>query len=46
MGFEIAVDVGGTFTDLVCKDENRKISTFKSPTTPDNLIDGVLSTKD
>jgi N-methylhydantoinase A len=43
MGFEIAVDVGGTFTDLVCSDNNREINTFKAPTTPDNVIDGVFN---
>ena len=43
MGFQIAIDVGGTFTDLVCKDNEGKISTFKSPTTPDNLVDGVFN---
>ncbi len=43
MGFQIAVDVGGTFTDLVCKDKEGVINTFKSPTTPQNLVDGVFN---
>jgi len=43
MGFQIAIDVGGTFTDLVCRDHGGKTSTFKSPTIPDNLVDGVFN---
>ena len=42
MSFEIAIDVGGTFTDLVCSDDNREINTFKAPTTPDNVINGLF----
>jgi len=43
MGYEIAVDVGGTFTDLVIKDGQGGVRAFKSPTTPDNIVDGTLN---
>jgi N-methylhydantoinase A len=43
MGYEIAVDVGGTFTDLVIKDGKGTVSAFKSPTTPENIVDGTLN---
>ncbi|MGO9769493.1 MAG: hydantoinase/oxoprolinase family protein [Roseiarcus sp.] len=37
-----AVDTGGTFTDLVVEDDGGELYMFKSPTTPDNPIRGVL----
>lgn len=42
MGKYACVDVGGTFTDAAIFDENGQIRIFKSPTTPDNYIDGIL----
>src|SRR5262245_1175454 len=43
MFYAIAVDIGGTFTDLVAFDhETQKVFYAKSPTTYDNLVDGVL----
>ena len=38
----IAVDVGGTFTDLVLHDAAGQIHGYKSPTTVDDLTDGVF----
>jgi N-methylhydantoinase A len=38
----IAVDVGGTFTDLVVHDDEGHVHGFKSPTTPADLTDGVF----
>lgn len=43
MGFILGIDIGGTFTDMVVLDDAGEISTHKSPTTPGNLIDGVLN---
>jgi N-methylhydantoinase A len=43
MPYTVAVDIGGTFTDLVAYDhENQKVIYAKSPTTYDNLVDGIL----
>jgi N-methylhydantoinase A len=43
MSYAIAVDIGGTFTDLVAFDhESRRVIYAKSPTTYDNLVDGIL----
>jgi N-methylhydantoinase A len=43
MSYAIAVDIGGTFTDLVAYDHaNQKVIYAKSPTTYDNLVEGVL----
>jgi N-methylhydantoinase A len=43
MSYAIAVDIGGTFTDLVAFDhETHKVIYAKSPTTYDNLVDGIL----
>lgn len=37
----IAVDIGGTFTDLVAVDEEGQVYRSKSLTTPDNLASGI-----
>jgi N-methylhydantoinase A len=37
-----AVDTGGTFTDLVVEDDEGALHLFKSPTTPDDPVRGVL----
>src|SRR5688500_11373294 len=43
MSYAIAVDIGGTFTDLVAFDhENHKVIYAKSPTTYENLVEGIL----
>ena len=41
-GLRIAVDTGGTFTDLVVESEDGQIELFKSPTTPADPVLGVL----
>lgn len=38
----IAVDVGGTFTDLVCEYNDGSFAIHKSPTTPDDPARGML----
>ena len=44
MPFAVAVDIGGTFTDLVAYDyEGQTVAYAKSPTTYGNLVDGVLN---
>jgi N-methylhydantoinase A len=43
MSYAIAVDIGGTFTDLVAFDhDTQNVIYAKSPTTYDNLVDGIL----
>jgi N-methylhydantoinase A len=43
MSYAIAVDIGGTFTDLVAFDhESQKVIYAKSPTTYENLVEGIL----
>ena len=43
MSYAIAVDIGGTFTDLVAYDHAaQKVIYAKSPTTYDNLVEGIL----
>ncbi len=42
-GHIIGVDVGGTFTDLVCMDERGNARIAKVPTTPENQAFGVLA---
>ena len=43
MSYAIAVDIGGTFTDLVAYDHaTQKVIYAKSPTTYDNLVEGIL----
>jgi N-methylhydantoinase A len=37
----IAADVGGTFTDIACLDEQGTLATFKVPSTPENFADAV-----
>ena len=45
MSYAIAVDIGGTFTDLVAFDHAaHRVVYAKSPTTYDNLVDGILDT--
>jgi N-methylhydantoinase A len=43
MPYAVAVDIGGTFTDLVGFDhQNQKVIYAKSPTTYENLVAGIL----
>lgn len=43
MPYAVAVDIGGTFTDLVAFDhQTQKVIYAKSPTTYDNLVDGII----
>jgi N-methylhydantoinase A len=43
MPYSVAVDIGGTFTDLVAyDDDSRSVIFAKSPTTCDNFVSGVL----
>ena len=43
MSYAIAVDIGGTFTDLVAFDHaTQSVIYTKSPTTYDNLVEGIL----
>ena len=39
----LAVDVGGTFTDLVIEDERGALELHKSSTTPDDPVQGVMN---
>lgn len=41
--YELSADVGGTFTDLVLRTDQGALEFFKSPTTPANIADGILS---
>jgi N-methylhydantoinase A len=42
MPFAVAVDIGGTFTDLVAYDHiGRQVAYTKSPTTYGNFVDGI-----
>ncbi|MFO1058105.1 MAG: hydantoinase/oxoprolinase family protein [Dongiaceae bacterium] len=42
MSIGIAVDVGGTFTDLVLREAGGPLVSLKAPTTPGRVVDGVL----
>ena len=41
MRYRIAVDTGGTFTDVVLTDERGDLWLAKAPTTPDRVFEGV-----
>ena len=41
-----AVDTGGTFTDLAVEDDDGTLQVYKSPTTPDDPVQGVLNVLD
>ena len=43
MVYTVAIDVGGTFTDLVVADADQPIILFKAPTVPDSPVEGVLA---
>jgi len=42
----VSIDVGGTFTDLVVEYEDGHYSYYKSPTTPDAPIQGIIDVID
>ena len=42
----LAVDTGGTFTDLLVEDETGDLAMFKAPTTPHDPIEGVMASLD
>jgi N-methylhydantoinase A len=43
VGFTVGIDIGGTFTDTVVMDDAGAITTYKSPTTPGRLLEGLLA---
>jgi N-methylhydantoinase A len=43
MGYRVGVDVGGTFTDLVCVAPSGEVVIDKTPTTPDDQSTGVMN---
>ena len=46
MSYRIAVDTGGTFTDVVVADEHGNLVVGKSLTTPGNVFSGMSSALD
>lgn len=43
MGYQVCIDIGGTFTDCLVSDANGEISIFKSPTTPGEFEKGFIN---
>ena len=43
MGYRLGVDVGGTFTDLICVTPDGDVVLDKTPTTPDDQSTGVMN---
>lgn len=43
MGYQVCIDIGGTFTDCLVSDEDGAISIFKSPTTPGEFEKGFIN---
>jgi len=39
---QLAIDVGGTFTDCIVLDESGRVSRYKAPTTPDDPTEGLF----
>jgi N-methylhydantoinase A len=39
----VGIDIGGTFTDTVVVDDQGAVSSYKTPTTPGRLIEGLLT---
>lgn len=46
MRYRVAVDTGGTFTDLVVVDEGGSMTINKAPTTPGRVFNGILAALD
>jgi N-methylhydantoinase A len=42
-GYRVGVDVGGTFTDLICVTPDGEVLLDKTPTTPDDQSAGVMN---
>ena len=42
-GYRVGVDVGGTFTDLICVTPSGELVLDKTPTTPDDQSEGVMN---
>lgn len=43
MGYQVCIDIGGTFTDCLVSDPDGVISIFKSPTTPGEFEKGFVN---
>lgn len=43
MGYQVCIDIGGTFTDCLVSDADGFISIFKSPTTPGEFERGFIN---
>jgi N-methylhydantoinase A len=43
MGYRVGIDVGGTFTDLICVTPDGQVILDKTPTTPDDQSAGVMN---
>lgn len=43
MGYQVCIDIGGTFTDCLVSNSNGEISIFKSPTTPGEFEKGFIN---
>jgi N-methylhydantoinase A len=43
MGYRVGIDVGGTFTDLICITPGGDVVLDKTPTTPDDQSRGVMT---
>jgi N-methylhydantoinase A len=43
MSYSLAVDIGGTFTDIVLRHESGRLTVDKTLTTPHDLIDGFFT---
>ncbi|MBV8161580.1 MAG: hydantoinase/oxoprolinase family protein, partial [Acidimicrobiia bacterium] len=42
-GFRVGIDVGGTFTDLICVTPDGHVVLDKTPTTPEDQSVGVMA---
>lgn len=42
----LSIDTGGTFTDLVVEDDSGRLAIYKSPTTPNDPLQGILNVVD
>jgi len=42
-GYRVGIDVGGTFTDLICVTPTGDVVLDKTPTTPDDQSEGVMT---